>query len=142
MLTWIFHEIKCEETSSNKIIAANRKEEKINIPTTRQKRIKLIAAEEKGKWRRGEGWDQMAKSLCHLSRHEMNEDHFTWYVPFVKTTLTLMVIKGSFLSNRCTSILKDLKALWYLLVPRWIFPYDRYCVHKYVWRYTTIFLNW
>ena len=31
----------------------------MNIPTTRQKRNKLIAAEEKGKWGRGEGWDQM-----------------------------------------------------------------------------------
>ena len=31
----------------------------MNIPTTRQKRNKLIAAEEKEKWGRGEGWDQM-----------------------------------------------------------------------------------
>ena len=57
MRTWLFHEIKYEGTSSNKIIAANRTEEKYKH--TEQHYRSAIAAEEKKKWGRGERWDQM-----------------------------------------------------------------------------------
>ena len=64
--------IKYEGTSSNKITAANRKEEryKHTQQTTRQKRNKLIAAEEKGKWgaRREMGPNAINRHPCLIHR--------------------------------------------------------------------------
>ena len=55
MLTLLFHEIKYEGTSSNKIIAANREEEKYKHAQKHDSGlIELIAAGENVNWGRRE----------------------------------------------------------------------------------------
>ena len=70
----------------------------------------------------------------------MNADDFTWYVPF-KTELGIYgyPIRLLYILNKSTTILKELKARFCdLYCYRWLIAYDRYCVHKYTWRSTSI----
>ena len=114
MRTWLFHDIKYEGTSSNKIIAANRTEEKYQTyPSTLQKRNIVIAAKEKKN--KGQESDGTKCHKPYVIYRVMKWMEIALLDMCLSLRLNVNVRQRLlFVLNKFTSILKDIGlALWY-----------------------------